>query len=579
MDPQTEPELQPTPAEVLTPLREDERIQALDVVRGFALIGIFLMNVEWFNRPEAEMSMGTPLGLTGANWWASRLIYVLVQGKFWTMFSLLFGMGFAVMLSRAERAGRDFLRPYLRRIAALAVFGAAHYVLLWSGDILFSYAVGALALLILLYGNWKYVIGGVVVLTGLGFIPKCNFLWGFASSLAYTGVVALFLRGEKRIQFRASSLPLFSFVLLVIGGVAALIAGVLWVLPHGPKEPRLPVTVLSVAILVLGGLSARYHHPIDVRMRRLGLAVYFFPFLMMTTFGVVQRFTPPPPPLTQAPVPAQPAPTVPTKPGDKKPAKTEAEQRAEREAERAKRLKEHQDEVQTETRILSKGTYRQAVALRAHKFIEKAGGDAGFATVLIGMFLLGAWFVRSGIMANTREHLPLFRKLAWIALPVGVGLGLLGATLIGTSHIPGNQRDAFQVAQGLLMIGNLPACLGYVSVIVLMLHSGTAFSRISILAPVGRMALTNYLMQTVISTFFFFGYGFGHWGMGRAWQVVYVAVVFSLQVAWSHWWLGRFRYGPMEWLWRAITYWQIPPMRLDRPGGEGPMRPLEPVAP
>jgi uncharacterized membrane protein YeiB len=191
---------------------------------------------------------------------------------------------------------------------------------------------------------------------------------------------------------------------------------------------------------------------------------------------------------------------------------------------------------------------------------------------------MGAWFVRSGIMTDTRDHLPLFRKLAWMALPAGVGLGLIGAAM-ATSHVPGNQTDWFQVASGLLMIGNLPACLGYVSVIVLMLHSDTIFSRIQILAPVGRMALTNYLLQSLISSFFFFGYALNHWGMGRAMQTVYVFVIYALQIPFSHWWLGKFRYGPMEWLWRAITYWTIPPMRLDTPDVADSLRPAEVTTP
>ena len=86
-------------------------------------------------------------------------------------------------------------------------------------------------------------------------------------------------------------------------------------------------------------------------------------------------------------------------------------------------------------------------------------------------------------------------------------------------------------------------------------------------------------MQSLISATYFFGHGRGHWGMPRAWQVVYVFAVFTLQVGFSHWWLGRFRYGPMEWLWRAITYWQIPPMRLEQAEPGGSMRPLhEPMA-
>lgn len=554
-------------AEPLTPLPSDQRIQALDVVRGFALIGIFLMNVEWFNRPSAEMSLGLPVGLTGADWWASRLIYVLVQGKFWTIFSLLFGMGFAVMLVRAEAAGRDFLRPYLRRIAALAVFGAAHHILLWGGDILFSYAVAALALLILLYGNWKYVAAALVGLVGLGFIPKLDPLWGVAGSLAYVGVVAMFLRGEKRMTLRGRSLPVFSFVFLLLGTLAAIAAAVLWSLPQGPKEPRIPVTILGTTLLAVGVFSAKFHNPLEARPRRLAIALYFLPFLVMTAFGAVMYYTPAPvtPARTQAA-----ASTASKEPG-KKAAKTDAERKAEQDAERAKRIQKQKEKIQTETRVLSKGTYLDAVKFRAREFAENAPNDAGFATILIGMFLLGAWFIRSGVMADSAAHLPLFRTFAWVALPFGVGLGILGAALC-SSHTPGNMKDGFQLANGLMMIGNLPACLGYVSLIVLALHSRSIVSKVRVLAPVGRMALTNYLLQSTLSAAFFFGHGFGHWGMGRAWQVVYVAVVFLLQVAFSHWWLGRFRYGPLEWLWRAVTYWQIPAMRLQPNGPDKALR-------
>jgi uncharacterized membrane protein YeiB len=76
------------------------------------------------------------------------------------------------------------------------------------------------------------------------------------------------------------------------------------------------------------------------------------------------------------------------------------------------------------------------------------------------------------------------------------------------------------------------------------------------------MALTNYLLQSLVGALVFFGHGLGYWGLGRAWQLAYVVVLFALQVGFSHWWMGRFRYGPMEWLWRAVTYWQIPAMRL-----------------
>jgi uncharacterized protein len=84
----------------LTPVATDERIQSLDVVRGFALIGILLMNVEFFNRATASLGSGMQSGLTGANFWVSYVVQYAVTGKFWTIFSLLFGMG---------RGGTDLL--------------------------------------------------------------------------------------------------------------------------------------------------------------------------------------------------------------------------------------------------------------------------------------------------------------------------------------------------------------------------------------------------------------------------------------------------------------------------------------
>src|SRR5688572_30333212 len=106
-------------ATTLAPIAAAERIDALDIIRGFALIGIFLMNVEWFTRPLAEFGGGVDQSQTGLAYFASWFVYTFVQGKFWTMFSLLFGMGFAVMLGRSQAGERAFERPYLRRIAAL----------------------------------------------------------------------------------------------------------------------------------------------------------------------------------------------------------------------------------------------------------------------------------------------------------------------------------------------------------------------------------------------------------------------------------------------------------------------------
>jgi uncharacterized membrane protein YeiB len=201
----------------LAPIALNQRIEALDVVRGFALLGIFLMNIEFFNRTIGSLGDGMPRGLTGLNWFASWFVAYFVQGKFWTIFSLLFGMGFAVMLTRAEQAGRDFRKVYLRRALALAMFGAAHFLLLWEGDILFSYAVAALMLMVVLYVKPKPLVVAIVAVAGLGFIPGLSAIFAVAAGLAAAGLIALYLRSEIRVNVRGRGIPLFSFLLLLIG--------------------------------------------------------------------------------------------------------------------------------------------------------------------------------------------------------------------------------------------------------------------------------------------------------------------------------------------------------------------------
>jgi len=82
------------------------------------------------------------------------------------------------------------------------------------------------------------------------------------------------------------------------------------------------------------------------------------------------------------------------------------------------------------------------------------------------------------------------------------------------------------------------------------------------LAPAGRMALSNYLLQSLVCTLLFYGYGAGLFErLPRAWQPAFALGLFALQVLASHAWLRSFRFGPVEWLWRGFTYLQWPPLR------------------
>ena len=415
------------PATVLAPVAEGERIADLDVVRGFALLGILLMNVEFFGRALADLDSGMVPGTTGVDHWADWFVHVFVRGKFWTMFSLLFGMGFAVMLGRAEARGAPFAAPYLRRTLALGVIGVAHYVLLWGGDILFSYSVGALLLLVV-YAIWRRA-------------------------------------------FRA-----------------------------GPARG----------------------------IRNTGVVLYVLPFALMLAAGVTMLA------------------------GDFQPD-------PQQQAVQAQAIAQTEARIAGEAEVMQHGSHAAAVAWRVQELPRQLGINAVFAVIVLGVFLLGAWLVRSGIMREPSAHLPLFRRMAWIGIPLGLGLALAGAA-IETTHVRGTNDARFQVAMALDTLGALPASLGYIGALVLAFH-GRWHRQLALLAPAGRMALTNYLLQSLVGVLLFHGYGLGLWGMGRAAQVLLVLVVFAAQVALSHWWLARYRYGPVEWLWRAVTYLRLPAMR------------------
>lgn len=468
-----EPEPDQTGA-ALTPIDAGERIAALDIIRGFALIGIFLMNVEWFTRPISELGRGIDPSLHGMDYAVSWAVYVFVQGKFWTLFSLLFGIGFAVMLGRAERRGGAFVAPYLRRILGLLLFGIAHFILIWTGDILHNYAITALALLLVVTRNWKLWLGMLLSFAVAAVVLKSGALAAPIAVLVLVGVLMFFLHRGSLARWWKWGVTLYSlmFVLGLIG------AGVTAVYP----QIRSPET---------------------------------------------------------------------------------AEQAAKRQERLAERAKERVEEV----RIDSRGTYAEAVRYRATKFAEDMPDAAGLSFMALPMFMIGFWFVRAGVVARLREHAALFRRLAAWTLPIGMAMTLLSVWLVPS--FPGDGmggRDPMRMtAVSLFQLGALLLCLGYFSAMVLLL--GTRAGRwLAPLGYTGRMALTNYIGASLAGTLFFFGYGLGYWGqLSRPGQMAFVAVVFALQIGFSALWLRHFRYGPLEWVWRALTYWQLPPMR--RAGG------------
>jgi uncharacterized protein len=188
----------------------------------------------------------------------------------------------------------------------------------------------------------------------------------------------------------------------------------------------------------------------------------------------------------------------------------------------------------------------------------------GWLLYALGRFLIGAWVGRHGWIALAREFLPGWRRLARWSLPLGLILEG-GATLLAESPLlpDWKHRDFFAHLTHLLAVPVLS--VGYVSALVSLFHTPRGMRLLAPFAWSGRMALTNYLTQSLVYGFVLFGIGPGLALAGRIGALailVIVIVTYAMQMAFSRWWLGRFAYGPAEWVWRALTYRQLPAMRL-----------------
>lgn len=173
---------------------------------------------------------------------------------------------------------------------------------------------------------------------------------------------------------------------------------------------------------------------------------------------------------------------------------------------------------------------------------------------ILAMFLLGLYAYRKGYFHDVAAHRPFIKKVAIYGLVLGVIGNLIMATFAGSEGpFPPSVAGVIGVAG--YAFGVPALALGIIASVTL-LWQGDVWRRVlGVLAPVGRMALTNYLLQTVVCLTIFYGYGFGQFGKHRAGAVTAMALgIFAFQVIASALWLRVFAYGPMEWIWRQLTY-------------------------
>jgi len=208
------------------------------------------------------------------------------------------------------------------------------------------------------------------------------------------------------------------------------------------------------------------------------------------------------------------------------------------------------------------GSLSEIFSIRAREWGTVVGfGLLGFGPQILGLFVVGLAFGQ----ARFFDDLPARRPAMRHALPILLGCGTLGGALqvagsqLGDPLVPSIFGLLTSAAQMVLAPAMTAA---YVCAIGLAWQHEAWRRRLSVLAPVGRMALSNYLLHSIVFTLLAYSYGLGLYGrVGPALAALLACGVYAGQVPLSRWWLARYRFGPVEWLWRSLTYRERQPMR------------------
>jgi len=390
------------------PIAGRERYEFLDVLRGLALAGIVLANMIslslYLYLSESERES---LSTASTDPLFDFLELVLVESKFYTIFSVLFGIGFSILMTRAEAKGVVFRRFFLRRALFLYLIGLAHGLLFWHNDILQSYAICGVLLLPFVRATNRTILA---VATGALVAPLILSLWNV--------------------------IPAGTFL--------------------GPRE------------------------------------------LLFERFGFTE---------------------------------------------------------QARVAIWSTGSLRDIVLLNASSWFGQFDYvmTSGMIFKIYGCFLLGLYVGRNKLHADLDAFTPQLERIAVLGITFGLPLNVVYAWTFESESL---------LHAVVSTVAILPLSAGYVCLLAWCWTGESRRLLVQTFAPVGRMALTNYIGQSAISVLLFRGVGFGLGGtMGPTLYLPLGAAIYVVQLAASRVWLSRFQYGPLEWVWRMLTYGTAIPFR------------------
>ncbi|ABQ88880.1 DUF418 domain-containing protein [Roseiflexus sp. RS-1] len=403
----------------IAPTAARERIDLLDILRGFALLGILIVNMGIFSFPFIAQITRTPRGDSALDHATELLIAALATGKFYPLFAFLFGLGMWMQMERIQEAGGSPGRFMVRRLLVLMGFGLAHALLIWNGDILFVYALVGLAALLFRKVQprtlliWAGILIAIPIIIGAGFVALGALLSGDASGMA-EGMAAMRDLEQRTIETYARGSWGQIFV---------------W---------RAVEWLITMVIFFLFG-------------------------------NVVQ---------------------------------------------------------------------------------------------ILALFLIGMYFGKRQIFQRLNEKPASERRLpaGSVCLAVGLIANLALAWQMRVTDLSSPLAGLWSI---LTLIAGPVLSYGYLALFVTLTRTDAWRRRLQPLAAAGRMALSNYITQSIICTLIFYSYGLGLFGQVGAFIGLVISVtIWLVQLGVSVVWLKRFRFGPLEWAWRSLTYGKRQTMAL-----------------
>ena len=266
------------------------------------------------------------------------------------------------------------------------------------------------------------------------------------------------------------------------------------------------------------------------------LALMLLPVVLASAYHVYGRFRPDPP----------------LKAAEKQ--KKSAEGRAKTEADMWKTVKVYQT-----------GGYADIFKERLGELKREAMSQPIAVGSTLPIFLLGLWVWRLGVLQKPEEHRALLKKGMIVGAVVGIPANIAfawGSRVVTSQPHSGPPTRMMLIGFALAIFGRPALSMCYSCALGLLFLQDRWRRRMMPFAAIGRTALSNYLLQTIVCTTIFDGYGGGLFGkVSLAWLLVPTVIVYGLQVPLTNWWLGRYRFGPAEWVWRWMTYGRKSPMK------------------